>query len=126
MRITPIHILSQLILLLVLCSCTAKKEEASVIPPVTSPFSKDYIGFGVITESFTHILSDPSEDSSSAGYLRRGSLVRILRRQTIKNAETFTSWVLIEGNQHGWLKEEVMDIYVSENQAKTASESMSR
>jgi hypothetical protein len=126
MRITAIHIIGQLLLLLALCTCTAKKEEASVIPPVTSPFSKDYIGFGVITESFTHILSDPSEDSASTGYLRRGSLVRILRRQTIKNEGIFTSWVLIEGSQHGWLKEEVMDIYESENQAKTASESMSR
>jgi hypothetical protein len=126
MRITAIYIIGQLLLLLALCTCTAKKEEASVIPPVTSPFSKDYIGFGVITESFTHILSDPIEDSVSTGYLRRGSLVRILRRQTIKNAGFFTSWVLIEGGQHGWLKEEVMDIYDNENQAKTASESMSR
>jgi hypothetical protein len=126
MRITAIHILGQLLLLLVLCTCTAKKEEASVVPPVTSPFSKDYIGFGVITESFTHVLSDPSEDSSSIGYLRRGSLVKILRRQTIKKANVFTSWVLIEGNRHGWLKEEVMNIYDNENQANTASESMSR
>jgi hypothetical protein len=126
MRITAIHILGQLLLLLILCTCTAKKEEASVIPPVTSPFSRDYIGFGVITESFTHITSDPSEDNASIGYLRRGSLVRILRRQTIKNSEGFVSWVLIEGTQHGWLKEEVMDIYDSENQAKTASESMVR
>ena len=126
MRITAIHIIGQLLLLLTLCNCTGKKEEASVTPPVTSPFSKDYIGFGVITESFTHILSDPSEDSSSTGYLRRGSLVKVLRRKTIKNADAFTSWVLIEGNQHGWLKEEVMNIYDSENQAKTASESISR
>ncbi|MDR0302849.1 MAG: hypothetical protein LBI04_11140 [Treponema sp.] len=119
------HTLGQLLLLVVLCTCTAKKE-ASVIPPVTSPFSRDYIGFGVVTESFTHITSDPSEDSPSIGYLRRGSLVRILRRQTIKVADVFTSWVLIEGDRHGWLKEDVMDIYDSENQAKTASESMSR
>ena len=126
MRITAIHILGQLLLLLVLCGCSVKKEESSVIPPVTSPFSKDYIGFGVIKESFTHVLSDPNEDSSSIGYIRRGSLVKILRRQTVKNANVFTSWVLIEGDRHGWLKEEVMDIYDSENQAKTASESMSR
>lgn len=98
----------------------------SLIPPVTSPFSRNYIGFGVITESFTHVLSDPSEDSSPTGYLRRGSLVRIIRRQTVKNAGIFTSWVFIEGNQNGWLKEDVMDIYESENQAKTASESVSR
>jgi len=126
MRITAIHILGQLLLLLAVCTCTAKKEETSVVPPVTSPFSKDYIGFGVITESFTHVLSDPSEDSSSIGYLRRGSMVKVLRRQTIKNTDSYTSWVLIEGNQHGWLKEEAMNIYDSENQAKTASESASR
>ena len=126
MRITAIHILGQLLLMLAVCACTVKKEEASVVPPVTSPFSKDYIGFGVITESFTHVLSDPSEDSSSIGYLRRGSMVKVLRRQTIKNTDTYTSWVLIEGNQHGWLKEEAMNIYDSENQAKTASESVSR
>jgi hypothetical protein len=126
MRITVIHILGQLLLLLALCTCTAKKEESSVIPPVTSPFSREHIGFGVITESFTHITSDPSEDSVSIGYLRRGSMVRILRRQTIKNSGAFVSWVLIDGTHHGWLKEEVMDIYDSENQAKTASESMSR
>ena len=126
MRITAIHILGQLLLLLALCGCSVKKEEASVIPPVTSPFSRNYIGFGVIKESFTHVLSDPSEDSSSIGYIRRGSLVKVLRRQTVKNANVFTSWVLIEGDRHGWLKEEVMDIYESENQAKTASESMSR
>jgi len=126
MRITAKYILGQLFLALLICTCTVKKEEASVIPPVTSPFSNEYIGFGVITESFTHVLSDPSEDSSSIGYLRRGSLVQILRRQTIKNAELFTSWVLIEGDRHGWLKEEVMDIYKNENQAKTAAESMSK
>ncbi len=126
MRITAIHIIGQLLLLLTVCTCTVKKEEASVVPPVTSPFSKDYIGFGVIAESFTHVLSDPSEDSSSIGYLRRGSMVKVLRRQTVKNENAYTSWVLIEGNQHGWLKEEAMDIYDSENQAKTASESISR
>jgi len=126
MRITAKYIIGQLFLALLICSCSVKKEEASVIPPVTSPFSSEYIGFGVITESFTHVLSDPSEESSSIGYLRRGSLVQILRRQTVKNADTFTTWILIDGNQHGWLKEEVMDIYKSENQAKTASESMSK
>ncbi|WP_461246578.1 hypothetical protein [Treponema sp. R6D11] len=126
MRITAIRILGQLLLLLAVCTCSAKKEETSVVPPVTAPFSKNYIGFGVIKESFTHVLSDPSEDSSSIGYLRRGSLVKVIRRQTIKNTDIYTSWVLIEGTQHGWLKEEAMDIYDSEYQAKTASESMRR
>ena len=129
MRITAKNSFCQLLLFfftIVLCSCLLKKEESPVIPPETSPLSQDYIGYGVITNSFTHITADPSEDSPSQGYLRRGSLVRIIRRQSVKTGNVFVSWVLIEDSQYGWLKEEVMDIYNSENQAKTASESMTR
>jgi hypothetical protein len=107
-------------------SCDVKKEEMPVIPPVTSPLSGDYIGFGVITESFTHISADPSQDSTSLGYLRRGSRVRIIRRQIIKTQDGFVSWVLTDGSQQGWLREDVMDIYNNENQAITASELLSR
>ena len=107
-----------------LCACVAKREESPVIPPVTPPLSREYIGFGVITASFTHITYDPGEDSPSLGYLRRGSLVRVLRRQIIKTSGGFVSWVLTEGSQQGWLKEEVIDIYDSERKAKTAAESM--
>jgi len=114
------------LLMLSLCSCGTKKEEISVVPPVTSPLSGDYIGFGVIKESFTHISTDPSQESPSLGYLRRGSRVKIVRRQTVKTAEGYISWVLMEGQQQGWLKEDVMDIYNNENQAITASELLSR
>jgi len=129
MRITVKNSFGQLFLLLCMAalgSCLLKKEENPLIPPETSPLSQDYIGYGVITNSFTHITADPSEDSPSQGYLRRGSLVRIIRRQAVKTSGGFISWVLIEDLQHGWLKEEVMDIYSSESQAKTASESMTR
>ena len=123
------HTFGQLCLLLSIifvCACVVKREETPVIPPVTSPLSRDYIGFGVITASFTHIMLEPADDSQSLGYLRRGSMVRILRRQIVKSSGGFSSWVLTEGNQQGWLKEEVMDIYDSESQAKTAAESMIR
>jgi hypothetical protein len=133
MRITVKHTFGQLffmLIIVVLCtlffSCDVKKEEIPVVPPVTSPLSGDFIGFGVITESFTHISADPSQDSSSLGYLRRGSRVRIIRRQIIKTQDGFVSWVLTDGNQQGWLREDVMDIYNSENQAITASELLSR
>jgi len=112
-------------------SCGGKKEEIPVVPPVTSPLTKDYIGFGVIKDSFTHITADPIDDSPSLGYLRRGSLVKVVRRQIIKTQTGFVSWVLTDsasgesaGAQHGWLKEEVMDIYDNESQARTASESL--
>lgn len=111
---------------LLLCSCGTKKDEINVIPPVTPPLSGEYIGFGVIKESFTHINTDPSQDSPSLGYLRRGSRVRIIRRQTIKTNDGYISWVLTDGQQQGWLKEDVMDIYKNENQAITASELLSR
>lgn len=127
MRIAMKHVFSQLMILFftaILFSCFAKKDESPVIPPVTSPLSRDYIGFGVITASFTHIMADPDQNSPSLGYLRRGSLVRILRRQTVKSGGVFTSWVLTEGTQQGWLKEEVLSIYETESQAKTASESI--
>jgi len=128
MRITLKRALGQLSLLLCLSlyACTANKEESPVIPPVTSPLSRDYIGFGVIRDSFTHVMLDPAENSNSTGYLRRGSLVRILRRQTIRTQNSFVTWVLIEEEEQGWLKEEVMEIYDNENQARTASESMLR
>jgi hypothetical protein len=123
--------LSFFLIFTILCSfllgsCDTKKEEIPVIPPVTSPLSGEFIGFGVITESFTHISADPSANSSSIGYLRRGSRVRIVRRQTIKTQDGFVSWVLTDGSQQGWLREDVMDIYNNENQAITASELLSR
>ncbi len=127
MRIASKHIFGQLLILLciaALCACSARKDDVPVIPPLTSPLSGDYIGYGVITDSFTHITSEPSEDSQSLGYLRRGSLVRITKRQTVRTGNAFVSWVQMESEQNGWLKEEVMNIYSSESQAKIASESV--
>jgi hypothetical protein len=129
MRITFKHALGQSLLILCvlfLFSCHAKKEDDAVVPPVTSPLTRDYIGFGVIIESFTHISETPDDESRYLGYLRRGSLVRVHRRQIVKTGSGFASWVLIEGSQSGWLKEEFVAIYENESQAKTASESMSR
>jgi hypothetical protein len=134
MRITVKQLQGQLSFLLIftalfsflLFSCDSRKEEIHVIPPITSPLSGEYIGFGVITDSFTHLTADPSQDSPSLGYLRRGSRVRIIRRQIIKTQDGFISWVLTDGQQQGWLKEDVMDIYNNENQAITASELLSR
>jgi hypothetical protein len=129
MRITAKRAIGQLLLLLTVASffaCSGRKDETPVIPPVTSPLTRDHIGYGVITASFTHITSEPSEDSSSLGYLRRGSLVRIIKRQNVKTGVAFESWVRVDGVQNGWLKEEVMDIYNTESQAKTASESILR
>jgi len=129
MRIVLIRGFGQLLILLcivLLSGCGINREEIPVNPPVTSPLSRDYIGFGVITDSFTHVTADPSDNSNTIGYLRRGSVVRIIRRQSVRTASGFISWVLTDDTQYGWLKEEVMVIYENESQAKTASETMLR
>jgi hypothetical protein len=108
------------------CACGVKRDDSPVIPPVTSPLSRDYIGFGVITDSFTHIMTYPEDNSPSLGYLRRGSLVKILKRQIVRTNNRFTSWVFIDEVHRGWLREDVMVIYDSESRARTASESISR
>jgi hypothetical protein len=133
MRIPFKCVLGQLVIIscFLLMACTAKNDEKGspviqVIPPVTSPLSRDYIGFGVITASFTHVTADPFDGSSSLGYLRRGTLVRVLRRQTIKTNNDFMTWIFIDGPVQGWLKEEVVAIYDNESQAITASQAMSR
>ncbi|MDR2965461.1 MAG: hypothetical protein LBU88_06770 [Treponema sp.] len=107
-----------------LFACRANRDDSEVVPPVTAPLSRNYIGYGVITDSFTHITVDPQENSISLGYLRRGSLVRIIRRQIVKTDSGFQTWVLTDEPQYGWLKEDVMGIYNSEGQAKTASEQL--
>jgi hypothetical protein len=124
MRITVNSVIGQAFIsigLLAICACNAKAVEEPVIPPVTSPLSRDYIGYGVITASFTHYKEEPSEAGATLGYLRRGSLVKIIKRQWVKSGDVPQTWVLTEGKQNGWLKEKDMKIYDSDSQAKTAA-----
>jgi hypothetical protein len=129
--------------LLGLCavSCQGNKEEIAVIPPPTPPLSRAVIGFGVINVSYTYITAEPADGGVSPGYLRRGSLVRVIERRTVKNNANVNangagaaagavsgaeSWVLVDGAYRGWLREALVDIYDNENRALTAAESMSR
>jgi len=119
---------------MLMSACDRKKEEMPVIPPLTSPLSQTFIGFGVVNVSYTRVATRPEEDKSaedsaenaSPGYLRRGSVVCILQRRLVKNQEKPESWVLVNGSCIGWLKESLVDIYDTESQARTASESMGR
>ena len=100
-----------------------------MIPPVTSPLSQSYIGYGVINVSYTRVTGFPEEDNgggASPGYLRRGAVVRLLERRMVKTDGKTEAWVFAEGSSSGWLKESLLDIYANEQQAKTASEFMGR
>jgi len=133
-----------LFLLLFLTACNGKKEETPVIPPLTSPLSQSFVGYGVVNVSYTRVTAAPEEDgleyhgggegTASVSYLRQGSVVRILQRRQVKNQDKLESWVQVDGSgtgsagdtSLGWLRESLVDIYDSEGQAHTASESMGR
>jgi len=108
-----------------LTACGLKKDEKPVSPPFTFPLSQSYIGYGVINVSYTRVSASVEESGSSAGYLRQGSIVRIIERRLVKDEGKTEAWVLVDGTSKGWLKESLVDIYVNESQAVTASKSKS-
>ncbi|MDR0401325.1 MAG: hypothetical protein LBH51_10365, partial [Treponema sp.] len=124
--------------LLFLCplSCS-QKEEIRLAPPAMPPLSREEIGYGVVNVSYTHASGEPG-GQDSLGYLRRGSVVRILERRVSGAAARNAAgggaggqdvWVLVEGGGQGfegqgWLPESVIDIYSTEAQAGTAAESL--
>jgi len=124
-------------------ACDGKKEGTPIIPPLTSPLSQLYIGYGVVNVSYTRVIAQPeendpeeqvSESYGSGTYLRQGSVVRIIQRRQVRNQGKFESWVQVDESGEGgagrvgggWLRESLLDIYDGEAQAYTASESMGR
>ena len=119
-----------LLIILLLVGCNGNKEETPVMPPPTYPLSQAHIGYGVINIQYTRVSAEPTEDSDSPGYLRRGSVVRVTERRLLRNSARSDarneSWVFVEGASNGWLRESLMDIYDNEMQAQTASNAMGR
>jgi hypothetical protein len=89
------------------------------------PLSRREIGYGVVSVSYTHIADEPGGGGLSLGYLRRGSVVRILERR-VPGGKAPETWVQVEngGAGPGWLPESVISIYPTEAQARTASETL--
>jgi hypothetical protein len=113
---------------LLLAACRQKKDEIVVSPPLTFPLSQSYVGYGVINVSYTRVSASIEESGASVGYLRQGSVVRVIERRLVKEEGKTEAWVLVEGLTEGaakgWLKESLMDIFDNESQAETAAESM--
>jgi len=137
MRLRYFVTTNQLLILLLLSgilpSCRRSSEELPVAPPATHPLSREYIGFGVVNVSFTHLLDESGSAGVSLGYLRRGTVVRIIERRHIVNRGSEETWVFVEGNYQGqgsvssgWLPETALVIYDSESRASTASRTMSQ
>jgi hypothetical protein len=112
---------------LFLFSCTPK-EELRLAPPAMPPLSRGEIGYGVVNVSYTHVANEPGSRGLSLGYLRRGSVVRVLERR-VPGGKVPETWVRVENGgagTPGWLPESVVDIYPTEAQAHTASETLSQ
>ena len=114
-----------------LAGCSRSAEELPLVPPATHPLSREFIGYGVVSASFTHLLNEPGPAGVSLGYLRRGTVVRIIERRPFTARGSTVSWVYAEGNYEegnasgGWLEENNLEVYDTETQAITASRSMS-
>jgi hypothetical protein len=120
--------------LVLVYSCERSFEDVPLAPPPTHPLVRDFIGYGVVNTSFTHIMDEPGREGSSRGYFRKGSLVKITERRSLSNRGNVEFWVYVDGaNQEvlelepsGWLSESALDIYDSKARAATASEAMGR
>jgi hypothetical protein len=131
MRINGIVLAGQsvlIILALFLVSCfpNTGTGEIVVMPPATPPLSRQSLGYGVISASYTHVVAEPNQAGLSLGYLRRGSIVEVLERRSLNRGETAESWVFVAGAYRGWLREDVIQVYDNEARAKTAAESFSQ
>ena len=118
---------------LIFSGCRRSSEELPVTPPATNPLTREYIGYGVVNVSFTHLRSESGPSGVSQGYLRRGTVVRIIERVKLANRGNSTSWVLAESNYRipgtvssGWLEEADLVIYENEDQANTASKTLNQ
>jgi hypothetical protein len=113
-------------------SCQRSSDDIPLVPPPTHPLVRDFIGYGVVNTSFTHIMDKPGREGTSQGYLRKGSLVRIIERRSLSDRGNVEFWVYIDGTDQdtaeleakGWLSESALDIYDSKARALTASEAM--
>jgi len=113
-------------------SCRRSSEEQPVMPPATHPLARDYIGYGVVNVSFANLLSENGPNALSQGYIRRGTIVRIIERTQVKDKGKTESWIFGESNyqsgdvSRGWLQESALLVFDSESQANTASKTMSQ
>ena len=112
---------TSLIFTLFLLSCRGRDEEKHIVLPANPPLSRNLVGYAVVTASYPHVLNEPRHDAISQGYVRRGSILPVLERRIIRQGNKSVSWVLIEGPYSGWLQEELIQIYSTESQARTAS-----
>jgi hypothetical protein len=85
------------------------------------PLSRDILGYGVITVSYTRVLDEPSNNGVALGYVRERTILKVLERRLVRGGDNDGYWVLTEGTYQGWLPASVITIYDNQGKAETAA-----
>jgi hypothetical protein len=110
---------------LVLSSCSASRMERVVSPPATPPLSRS-IGYAVIVSSYVQVRDTPSSDGVSLGYYRRGTVIPIEERRTVRGEAAGQDWLLNGGAERGWVPASDVRLYDNEAKARTAAQGLNK
>jgi len=113
-----------LLAILSLATCAARRENVGVLPPETAPLSKELVGYGVVSVLYARLNLDPSFESPASGQARIGEIVRVHERRIVREDGGSESWLLVDGESSGWIREEMVDVYENEAQARSAAGAM--
>jgi hypothetical protein len=82
------------------------------------------VAYALVRTAYVNVLDIPETTGVSIAYFRQGTILRVLERRMINHKDGSVSWVLVqEGNsQKGWVLESGLQVYDTEEQAKTAAQ----
>lgn len=111
-------------LFLLLSACAPASQGNLITPPPTPPLSRNAVGYALVQTAYVNVLDTPETTGVSVAYFRQGTILRVLERRMVKNNDGPVSWVLVqEGNsKKGWVLESALQVYDTEEQAKTAAQ----
>jgi hypothetical protein len=112
-------------MVLFLFSCSASRMEQVVLPPSTPPLSRP-IGYAVIEASYVQVRDAPASEGVALGYYRRGAVVPIEERRTVRSEKSAQVWLLNGGNERGWVSESEVRVYDNEAKARTAAKGLAK
>jgi hypothetical protein len=75
----------------------------------------------VIVSSYVQVRDAPSPEGVSLGYYRRGAIVPIEERRTVREGDAVRVWLLNGGVEKGWIFESDVSLYDNEAKARTAA-----
>ncbi|MDR1868119.1 MAG: hypothetical protein LBQ77_07635 [Treponema sp.] len=99
-----------------LSACTRSLSLPTLELSPTYPLSRTAVGYGVILASYANVVEQPGE--APVRYLRRGSSVKLSERRTLVTQNSTELWLEIEDG--GWIREDAVALYDSEEQMQTA------